>query len=162
MFCGGYNTRRLCWEYDPLIQEWIPAGQMRVDRVAAAYAEMTDGSFWIVSGTQGEPQLTSEIYIDDEFVEGPELTGIDATTYLCVAAVTEDLTFVAAEDNVYFYNWSEGLFEDVSEGFEGPGIQAHCGAYLAEDGSQKVLLAGAYRPTIYVYIPNIDLVDNNT
>ena len=138
LVCGGEYTPFSCLEYVPASQSWIDGPALLYDRDNAGGTELPDGTFWFISGNS---QTTSELYVNGEFVEGPSLADITTSSYMCATPISDVLTFVGGP-SAYIYDWSQGTFENVDDGFEFSAYEAQCGTYIAADGSKQLVVAG--------------------
>ena len=143
LVCGGDVPKDACQEYDPKSNTWYVGPTMLQERFGPASTEIADGSYWILSGGGGALSTTTEIYTDGTFIEGPSLAGLSySTLFMCAAALSDELTFVGANEGAFIYNWATEEFENITSGFEFSALQAQCGTFIAPDGSKQLVVAG--------------------
>ena len=142
MACGGYGLPESCYEYNPLNDAWfLGPATFDVFRIGSASVELTDGTFWVLSGNTTDAQDSSELFVDNRFVEGPSLEGLDTTDNMCAVAIDERYTFFAGA-TAYIYDWTSEQWEDISNGWDFTARDAMCGMYSTDNGAKHIVVAG--------------------
>ena len=155
LFCGGGALLNGCWEYQPLIHMWVEGPNMNLPRVRAATVPFTNGTFWVMGGSNEATRDSSELLQNGEFSFGPSLEALYNNASACATWISDDLIFYKSW-SAYLFDTTTGTFEDISSGMEFPLYEgSQCGTFTGVDGSRMVVVAGGYEtspPVDYVQI----------
>ena len=142
LFCGGSHLNfRNCYEYNPESFLWVPGPTFIEERNFSPQVELRNNSFWVLSGIKSP--YTTELLVENNFVEGPDITGTIESTEQCACQVTDDITFFG-DAKGYIFDAVTGQFTETNTPMPSIVKSGFCGAATLPDGSRVVVRAGGY------------------